>query len=195
MKAKKAQTGASGSGGKTAGTRAKARATGAARPKASVRWGWHRATLSRLRERLIDARRKDLRAAAEPIEPHSLHRADSATDEFDHELVLSRLSADQDALYEVEAALKRIADGTYGVCEMTGKRIPAQRLKAVPWTRFREDVEARLEGSGTVKRPRLGSLRSVRQEAAEALAETEPSVEEPEHAVPAENPAIEPSEK
>lgn len=151
--------------------------------------------LSRLRERLIEERGEHLREAAEPIERHSLHQADSATDEFDHELALSQLSAEQDALYEVEAAMKRITDGGYGVCEQTGKRIPEARLKAVPWTRFREDAEARLEDTGAIIRPRLGTLRSVRANAIEALAESEPSAEQPEVVEPAAESTTDPADE
>jgi RNA polymerase-binding transcription factor DksA len=153
--------------------------------KVPARWKWHYRTLSQLRDRLIDERGEHLKEAAEPIERHSMHQADSATDEFDHDLALSQLSAEQDALYEVEAAMKRITDGGYGVCQQTGKRIPAARLKAVPWTRFREDVEARLESTGDIPRPRLGKVRSLRAEPAIALAESEPkSVEEAEPVEP-----------
>jgi RNA polymerase-binding transcription factor DksA len=130
------------------------------------RWSWHYQTLTRLRARLLKERAGHLSQAAEPIERASMHRADSATDEFDHEFALSRLSAEQDALYEVDAALRRIVDGGYGVCEQTGRRIPAARLRAVPWTRFREEVEASLERTGAIPRPQLGTLRSVRKESA-----------------------------
>jgi RNA polymerase-binding transcription factor DksA len=158
------------------------------------RWRWHYQALARQQDRLIAERGAHLGEAAQPIERHSLHQSDSATDEFAHELALSQLSAEQDALYEVEAAMKRIMDGSYGVCEQTGKRIPAARLKAVPWTRFREDVESRLEGAGAIPRPRLGKLRSLRDEPAAALAESEPTVEEPKPVEPAESPVVEPTE-
>lgn len=108
-----------------------------------------------MRDRLIEERNEALSEAAEPIERHSMHQADSATNEFDRELAVSQLSAQQDALYEIEAAMRRILDGSYGVCEQTGKRIPAARLKAVPWTRFREEVEAQLENTGEIARPHL----------------------------------------
>ncbi|KPN15274.1 general stress protein [Bacillus australimaris] len=42
---------------------------------------------------------------------------------------------------EIDAALKRMEDGTYGVCEKTGKEIPYERLKAVPYTRFSIDAK------------------------------------------------------
>jgi hypothetical protein len=61
-----------------------------------------------------------------------------------------------DALYEVEAALSRIKDGSYGICEMTGKPVPAERLRAVPWTRYcRTAAEELLDSQNRV---RLGPL-------------------------------------
>ena len=142
------------------------------RAEVPKRWAWHYETLSSLREGLIRERKERLSEVAQPIEPHSMSLADSATDEFDHEIALSRLSVDQDALYEVEAAMKRILDGTYGICEQTGRPIPAARLKVLPWTRFRKEVASRLERTGVISRTRLGPLRSVREEAAAALTET-----------------------
>ena len=70
----------------------------------------------------------------------------------------------------------------------TGKRIPAARLKAVPGTRFHEEVEARLESTGEITPPHLRTLRSVRDEPAATLAESEPPVEEPEPVSPTEQP-------
>lgn len=88
--------------------------------------------------------------------------ADSATDELDHNLALAALNSKQDVLQEIAAAIRRIQSGTYGVCEATGKPIPAARLKAIPWTRFRREVEALLEQNGEIRRPQLGALSSVR---------------------------------
>ena len=144
----------------------KQRSAAETRAEVPKRWAWHYETLSSLREGLIRERKERLSEVAQPIEPHSMSLADSATDEFDHEIALSRLSVDQDALYEVEAAMKRILDGTYGICEQTGRPIPAARLKVLPWTRFRKEVANRLERTGVISRTRLGPLRSVREEAA-----------------------------
>jgi RNA polymerase-binding transcription factor DksA len=152
----------------------KANATAPAVPR---RWAWHYRALLALRERLLAGRGALLRAAAEPIEPHSLDEADSATDEFDHDLALAELSAQQDGLYEVDQALKRILDGTYGVCEQSGKRISAARLKAVPWTRFACDVAEGLEKKGAVAGPHLGNVERLNR--AERLFREE---EEPEPA-------------
>ena len=61
-----------------------------------------------------------------------MHMADAATDSFDRDLVLGLVSFEQEGLYEIDAALKRIEDGTYGICELTGKPIPWERLAAIP---------------------------------------------------------------
>ena len=126
------------------------------------KWAWHYRILLRLRERLLKDRGGQLATVAEPLESHSMDMADSATDEFDHELALSELSALQDALYEVEEALKRILNGSYGTCEESGLEISAARLRAIPWTRFRKAVVKRLESNGTLRRPHLGTLGTVR---------------------------------
>jgi len=107
-------------------------------------------------------RSEQLTQSAERLESHSMNMADQATDEFDHDLALGRPSAQQNALYEVEAALRRIEDGSYGVCEETGEPIPAARLRAIPWTRFARAVESRLESEGAVPGARLGALGSIR---------------------------------
>src|SRR5687767_5214263 len=87
--------------------------------------------------------------------------ADSGTDNFDRDFALSLLSSDQDAIYEIEEALKRIERGTYGTCEITGKQIPRARLEAIPWTRFTVEAQAQLEKEGALRQKRLGALGSV----------------------------------
>jgi RNA polymerase-binding protein DksA len=125
------------------------------------KWAWHCRALLALRDRLLEARAERRNEAAQPLEPHSMDIADSATDEFDHDFALSELSAEQDALYEVDEALKRILNGTYGVCEETGQPIPLARLRAVPWTRFGKEAQTRLEGKSTVSKSCLGASGAV----------------------------------
>jgi RNA polymerase-binding transcription factor DksA len=55
---------------------------------------------------------------------------------FDSEFVLSLMSSEQESLAEIEKAIERIHNGTYGVCELTGLPIEAKRLEAVPFARF-----------------------------------------------------------
>lgn len=133
------------------------------------KWAWHYRVLATLRERMVQDRRERLAEAAQPLEPHSMDPADSATDELDHNLALAALNSKQDALQEIDAAIRRLHSGGYGVCEATGKPIPAARLKAIPWTRFRCEVEALLEKDGEIRRPYLGPLSSVRGALPESL--------------------------
>lgn len=111
-----------------------------------------------LRERLIEQRNGLAKESAVEMEGYSLHMADCGTDNFDRDFALSLLSADQDALYEIDEAIKRILKGTYGICELTHKPIPKARLDAIPWTRFTVEAQAQLEREGAVRQRKLGSL-------------------------------------
>jgi len=110
------------------------------------------------RNRLVERRGTLVREASEEQPAYSLHMADAGTDTFDRDFALSMASSEQEALYEVDHAINRIQDGSYGVCELTGKPIDPERLKAVPWTRFSASAENELETDGVVKRARLGEL-------------------------------------
>jgi DnaK suppressor protein len=118
-------------------------------------------TLLELRERLLSQMSGLAKESAEQMSSYSLHMADSGTDNFDRDFALSLLSSDQDAIYEIEEALKRIERQTYGVCELTGKTIPKARLEAIPWTRFTVEAQAQLEREGALRQKRLGQLGSV----------------------------------
>ena len=54
---------------------------------------------------------------------------------------LARAAKNQQVVEEIDAALKRIDDGTYGVCEYSGKNIPKERLIAIPWARERVEYK------------------------------------------------------
>lgn len=70
------------------------------------------------------------------LSSYSQHMADAGTDTFDRDFALSMVSNEQDLLYEIEEAVQRIFDGSYGICLNTGKPIPRERLVAVPFTRY-----------------------------------------------------------
>lgn len=91
----------------------------------------------------------------------STHMADAGTDTFDRDFALGMLSSEQDALYEIDEAIDRIRDRTYGKCELTGRPIEPARLEAIPWTRFSAAAEKQLEREGTVKKTRLGPRETV----------------------------------
>ena len=110
-----------------------------------------KAKLLQLRDSLLDAMmgvsRDTLRARAEGSEASAfgMHQADAGSDAYDRDFALSLLSQEQDALYEIEEALKRIDGGTYGVCEMSGKPIPHARLEAIPFARYTVECQTLIE--------------------------------------------------
>jgi RNA polymerase-binding transcription factor DksA len=124
---------------------------------------WHGFCLHllELREQLVRQMNGLAQESAQELAGYSLHMADSGTDNFDRDFALSLLSSDQDAVYEIEEALKRIERKTYGVCELTSKPIPRARLEAIPWTRFTVEAQAQLEREGALKSRRLGQLGSI----------------------------------
>lgn len=71
--------------------------------------------------------------------------ADAGNDAYDRDLALALVSQERDALYEIDEALKRIEEGTYGVCGISGKRIPRARLEAIPFARFTVECQAQIE--------------------------------------------------
>jgi RNA polymerase-binding protein DksA len=64
------------------------------------------------------------------------HLGDTASATFDRELDQGLEEGAQQTLAEIDAALRRIEDGTYGICEVCGKPIGADRLRAIPWARL-----------------------------------------------------------
>ena len=132
------------------------------RPNSNVRikaeWKKYYDILLDIRGRLMNQMGDLKKESAEEMPGYSMHMADSGTDNFDRDSALSLLSADQDAVYEIDEALKRIEKGTYGRCELTDKAIPKTRLNAVPWARYTVDSQARLEKDGAVRHRKLGSL-------------------------------------
>lgn len=121
-------------------------------------WRKYYDRLLELRERLLQQMNGLAKESAEELEGYSLHMADSGTDNFDRDFALSLLSADQDAIYEIDEAIKRIQKGTYGICELTHKPIPKARLDAIPWTRFTVEAQAQLEREGLLRQRKLGNL-------------------------------------
>jgi len=65
-----------------------------------------------------------------------IHMADIGTDAYEQEFTISLIQNEREVLKEIDAALKRIKDGTYGICEATHKPIAKARLKAKPWARY-----------------------------------------------------------
>lgn len=114
-----------------------------------------------LRDGMVDSMtgvaKDNLRSRAEGSEASAfgMHQADAGSDAYDRDFALSLLSQEQDALYEIDEALKRIDAGSYGVCEMSGKPIPHARLEAIPFARFTVDCQSQLEKQNKMSRSRV----------------------------------------
>jgi len=145
--------------------------------------------LLQLRDAMVDSMagvaQDTLRSRAEGSEASAfgMHQADAGSDAYDRDFALSLLSQEQDALYEIDQALKRIELGTYGICEMSGKPIPHARLEAIPFARFTVECQSQLEKQNKASRVRqsVTSLFGLTEEEA-----TEGETEE-EAAAPVEN--------
>jgi RNA polymerase-binding protein DksA len=74
------------------------------------------------------------------------HLADTATVTYDRELDYTLEENSEHVLAEIEAALKRIDDGTYGVCTNCGEPIAVERLEARPWATLCIDCKRQREG-------------------------------------------------
>src|SRR3989304_7092471 len=105
------------------------------------------ADLKRLKESLLEKRYEILRNML-CMEDETLHRtrtdlstmpfhfADAGSDNFEMENTLCLMDSERKLLLEIEDALKRIEQGTYGICEIGDEPIPKARLEAIPWTRY-----------------------------------------------------------
>ncbi len=104
-----------------------------------------------LRDDLVDAMsgmtRDTIRNAPEGSEASGsgMHQGDAGSDAYDRDFALSVLAKEQDALYEIEQALRRIQMGSYGICEMSSRKIPQARLEAIPFARLTVECQAQWE--------------------------------------------------
>jgi RNA polymerase-binding transcription factor DksA len=116
--------------------------------------------LLQLRDAMVDSMagvaKDNLRSRAEGSEASAfgMHQADAGSDAYDRDFALSLLSQEQDALYEIDQALKRVELGTYGKCEMSGKPISRARLEAIPFARYTVECQSQLEKQNKASRVR-----------------------------------------
>lgn len=93
---------------------------------------------------------KSRQAATGDLSSMPVHMADIGTDNYEQEFTLGLLQAEQQLLREIDEALSRIDQGTYGICLATGKPISKTRLRARPWARYCIEY-ARMQERGRVR--------------------------------------------
>jgi DnaK suppressor protein len=92
-----------------------------------------------------------LRSSGGNLSTMPLHMADIGTDTFDQDFTLGMAETERALLDEIDAAIGRIEDKTYGVCQLTGKPIPKTRLEAKPWAKYSIEAAKLLERSGNAR--------------------------------------------
>ena len=104
-----------------------------------------RHVLTQLGEHTEETLLKSSKDDSGDLSGYGQHMADAGTDTFDRDFALSLVSNEQEALSEIEAAIKRVHAGTYGICESSQKPIAKERLLAVPFTRYSAEAKKQVE--------------------------------------------------
>ncbi|MBI5726128.1 MAG: TraR/DksA C4-type zinc finger protein [Planctomycetes bacterium] len=143
--------------------------------------------------RLLLARRRSLIGDLDGLESGSLrtsrqegsgdlsnmptHPADIGTDNFEHEFSLGLLESERSLLSEINEALERVQNNTYGICLGTGKMIDKARLRARPWTKFCIEYARRME-KGAVRQLNPAENRPLEDDEEEHQEPVEEEMEE-----------------
>ena len=83
-----------------------------------------------------EALKKSRLDASGDLSSMPIHMADIGTDNYEQEFALGLMDSERKLLREIDNSLGRIEEGTYGICEGTGKPIPKARLEAQPWAKY-----------------------------------------------------------
>jgi DnaK suppressor protein len=103
--------------------------------------------LEEMKEKLTSSLQTSSAEVKKPDEStgYSQHQADQGTDDFDRKVSLELTSQEFQVLRQVERALEKIEDGTYGACDITGEEIPKARLEAMPYAVTTVKAQEKLE--------------------------------------------------
>lgn len=102
-----------------------------------------RPSMKELRRRLVSEREKiltlyqeDVHAAREIQEEGTEDFEELATMDVDRELLLALSESERERIQEIDDALQRMDEGTYGICQQSGRPIDLARLREIPWARY-----------------------------------------------------------
>lgn len=110
--------------------------------------------ISKFKQRLEDLRNQLTRLlkgstaevkSADDSGAYSQHQADQGTDDFDRTITLEVTSREYEVLRQVERALQKIEEDTYGICDISGEDIPIARLEAVPYATMTVKAQEKVE--------------------------------------------------
>lgn len=116
-----------------------------------------KAEIEEFREMLL-ARRRQLQDDVEEMEKEAFsdetktlstnHIADSSSEQYEQEFTLQQIENETEELREINRALDKIEQGTYGICEASGEYISIERLRAMPYTRITVAQREKFEREG-----------------------------------------------
>jgi RNA polymerase-binding protein DksA len=89
--------------------------------------------LAEIKQISEDTLKKSQKEASGDISGYTYHMADVATDNYDREFSLVLASNERELLFAIDEALKKIEEGTFGICEDCKSLIAKNRLKALPY--------------------------------------------------------------
>lgn len=99
------------------------------------------------RERVTAEYQRDFTAARSVQEEGVEDLEELASMDLDRELLFTYTEQDRETLRLIDEAFQRMEEGTYGLCLESGEPIPLERLRTIPWARYRADVQERIEHS------------------------------------------------
>ncbi len=110
--------------------------------------------IERFKHRLHELRRQITRNVQETTQEalasdekkgYSQHMADEGTDDFERTISLEVSGTEYNILKQIDRALEKIAQNTYGVCDITGDLIPIARLEAIPYANMTVKAQEKIE--------------------------------------------------
>lgn len=103
--------------------------------------------LEKMRDTLMQSLKESTAEVKKPDEAtgYSQHQADQGTDDFDRTIALGLTGNDYAILRQIERALEKIKEGTYGICDETQEEIPLARLQAVPYATMTVQAQQKIE--------------------------------------------------
>jgi DnaK suppressor protein len=107
--------------------------------------------LNQIQDMSADTLMKSQKDLSGDISGYSLHMADVASDNYDREFNLGLVSDERGVLLDAEEALKRVEDGSYGLCRMCRKGISKIRLAAIPYTKYCKKCQEQIEKNQPAK--------------------------------------------
>lgn len=106
--------------------------------------------MEQIKQNLLDILEKISRIES-PKPEVTQDEADSAQDCQERENVLELMSRNSNLARDIKHAIAKIDRGIYGICEISGEKIPAERLEFIPWARYTRDVQQEIDKNNIPK--------------------------------------------